>query len=216
MEAVIIQSNERAIAASNAANTARFKLPRRMCEIARPTSKGCLVDRSVSSLRVTGSVSRNSISQKKTSAHPTAPTVQRQVISARVSEGRRKLARKPSSVGEMRGMNLSHHDVHELTGDVDCFHDLLAGDRRLHFLVGQRAFDHEVFGSVGGDNNSTPQLAVDLYRDFKLFFFGERGVVLRPGRFEQVSPFSKHFPEFVSEVGSEGCEQQREIPLDLG
>ena len=102
MEAMTIQSNDNAITANKAASTARFRLPRRMCEIARPTSKGCLVERRAASPLVTGSVSRNSISQKKTIAQPTAPTVQRQAISAKVSEGRRKLARKPSSVGETR------------------------------------------------------------------------------------------------------------------
>ncbi len=44
-EAAIIQSNDNAITANKAASTARFRLPRRMCAIARPISKGCLVDR---------------------------------------------------------------------------------------------------------------------------------------------------------------------------
>src|SRR5580704_11520659 len=129
MVAVTIQSNDTAISASNAATTARFRLPRRMCSIARPTSKGCLVESRAASPLVTGSVLRNSISQKNTNAQPTAPTVQRHAISANASEGRRKLARKPSSVGEMRGMNLSHHEIDELAGNEDFVHDFLTGDR---------------------------------------------------------------------------------------
>ena len=65
MEAATIQSNESASAASNAASTARFRLPRRMCAIARPTSKGCLVERRVASPLVTGSVSRYSMKSEK-------------------------------------------------------------------------------------------------------------------------------------------------------
>src|SRR5271155_230123 len=206
MEAMMIQSNERAIAASNAASTVRFKLPRRMCEIARPMSKGCLVDRRVSSPRVTGSVSRNSIDQKKTNAKPTAPTVQRHVISARVSEGRRKLARKPSSVGEILGMNLSHHEVDELAGNVDCFHDLLACYRRLHFLIGERTLDDEVLSSVSRHNNAAAQLAVDLHWNLQFFFLGESSIVLWPGSLEQVSLFPEHLPQFMGEIGSEGRE----------
>jgi hypothetical protein len=50
----------------------------------------------------TGSVARYSMTQKRDNAQATAPAVQRQAISANVSEGRRSAARKPSNVGETR------------------------------------------------------------------------------------------------------------------
>src|SRR5271168_1692736 len=216
MEAATIQSNDKAISANSAASTARFMLPRRICSIARPTSKGCLVERRAASPLVTGSVPRNSISQKNTSAQPTAPTVQRHAISAKASEGRRKLARKPSSVGETRGMNLSHHEVDQLARNEDCFHDLLARDRRLHFLIGERALDDEIFGCIGGHDHAAAQLAIDLHRNFQFFFFGKLRVIFWPRRFEQVSLFTEHLPEFVGEIGSEGREQQNKVALHVG
>src|SRR5260370_38377640 len=82
-----------------------------MCARAGPTRKGCLVLRSVASARDTGSVSRNSISEKKINAQATAPTVQRQTTSASVSAGRRKAARKPSRVGERRGIGNQHNSM---------------------------------------------------------------------------------------------------------
>src|SRR5437660_4715129 len=65
------------------------------------TRNGLRVRRKSSSPLVTGSVSRNSKRPKKNNTVAVAPTAQRQVISAKVSNGRRKAARKPSDVGEM-------------------------------------------------------------------------------------------------------------------
>src|SRR5437879_4481030 len=65
------------------------------------TRNGLRVRRKSSSPLVTGSVSRNSKRPKKNNTVAVAPTAQRQVISAKVSNGRRKAARKPSAVGEM-------------------------------------------------------------------------------------------------------------------
>ena len=100
MEATTIQSNDSAISATNAASTARLMLPRRMCAIARPTSKGCLVNKRVASTFVTGSVPRYSTNQKPINAQATAPTVQRQAISAKISDGLRNAARNASRVGD--------------------------------------------------------------------------------------------------------------------
>src|ERR1700683_4885837 len=197
MEAAKIKRTERPSAATKPASTARFKLPRKMCAIALPTSSGCLVRRRAASPFVTGSVSRYSMSEKKISAQATAPAVQRHAIAANVSEGRRNAARKPSSVGETLGMALLDDDVEKLARDKDLLHDLFAGDSGLDFIVGQRALDDEILGSVGGYNDASAEFAVDLHRNFKFFFFGERRVVLRPGSFEQVAFFAEHLPEFV-------------------
>src|ERR1700722_8330184 len=106
-EAAIIQSMESAISAIRADNTARFRLPLKMCAMARSTSSGCLVDKSAASAFVTSSVFRYSTSQKKNNPQAIAPTVQRQAIAAKASEGLRKAVRKPSRVGEPRGMKSS-------------------------------------------------------------------------------------------------------------
>jgi hypothetical protein len=50
-------------------------------------------------------VLRYSKRPKKNKAPAVAPTTHRHMISANVSDGRRYAARKPSSVGEMRGIN---------------------------------------------------------------------------------------------------------------
>src|ERR1700730_7444107 len=100
MEATTIQRNDSAISATNAASTARLRLPRGMCAIALPTSKGCLVNKRVASPLVTGSVPRYSTNQKPINAQATAPMVQRQAISAKIADGLRNVARKPSRVGD--------------------------------------------------------------------------------------------------------------------
>src|ERR1700723_1816231 len=187
-----------------------------MCAIARPMSNGCLVARRAASAFVTGSVSRNSMSPKTIRVQANAPTVQRQAISAKVSEGQRKLARKPSSVGETRGINLSHHDIEQLAGDKYLFHDLLSRNCGFHLVIGKRALDDEIFGRVSGYYNEAAQLAVDLHGNFEFFFFGEGSVVLWPGLFEQVTLFAEHLPEFVSEVRSERGEQKEKAALHFG
>src|SRR5580704_7791522 len=106
---------------------------------------GCRVRSKRISPPDTGSVSRYSRSENPTRAVAVAPTVQRHEISASVSEGRRKAARKPSSVGEMRDMRTqdnswrgrigsprwahhtgsSDHKVEQLPRDEDRLDDLL-------------------------------------------------------------------------------------------
>ena len=100
IEAAMIHSTESDSITSNAASTARFRLPRRMWVRARTTNAGCRVDRRAESAVVTGSVSRYSMKQKRNKAAAVAPSVQRHAISANVSDGRRNAARKPSIVGD--------------------------------------------------------------------------------------------------------------------
>src|SRR5579864_2193686 len=104
MAAAKIHRHASARAAVNPASTARFRLPRKMWESACPTRTGCRVRSSKTSPLVTGRVLRNSTNAKNRTAHAEAPTVQRQLISAKVNDGRRKAARKPSMVGETRDM----------------------------------------------------------------------------------------------------------------
>src|SRR5260370_15653675 len=110
-----------------------------MCARAGPTRKGCLVLRSVASARDTGSVSRNSISEKKSTAQATATTVQRQAISASVSEGRRKAARKPSRVGERRDIGNQHNSIlhHLMALRLYCFHLVRGRHGELLTLTGR-------------------------------------------------------------------------------
>src|SRR5260370_30142404 len=105
-DAAMTQNKASATATSKTANTARLRLPRKMWEMALPMSTGCRVPKRVLSPRLTGSVFRYSMSEKRNNVHATAPTVQRQAISANVNAGRRNAARKPSSVGEVRDIHI--------------------------------------------------------------------------------------------------------------
>ena len=83
-------------------------------------------------------------------------------------------------------------------------------------LASANALSRTTFSGASADTTTrAAQLAVDLHRDFDFFFFGQRRIVLRPGSTQQTSLFAQHFPEFVSQVGSEGSEQQGEGALDL-
>jgi hypothetical protein len=55
---------------------------------------------------LTGNVSRYSTQQKSAKTAAVAPRVQRQEISANVSDGRRNVAQKPSIVGDGSDINL--------------------------------------------------------------------------------------------------------------
>src|SRR5712671_2600991 len=107
MDAAAIHSREIATIANKAANTARLRLPRKIWEMAFPMSNGCRVPSRVLSPRLTGRVFRYSMNEKRNNVQAIAPTAQRQVISAKVSDGRRTDARKPSSVGEGRDISIS-------------------------------------------------------------------------------------------------------------
>src|SRR2546426_6907013 len=71
-----------------------------MCKAAREIKAGCRVRSNARSPEVTGSVSKNWKAAKMSNAPPATAKLQRQAISANPSEGTRKIARKPSKVGE--------------------------------------------------------------------------------------------------------------------
>ena len=108
---------------------------------------------------------------------------------------------------------LLYDDIHQLSGDVDLLYDLLASNESLDFFVGERAIENKLLGRVGWHGDAAAQFAIDLHGDYELFFFGKRGVVLWPGSFEKISFFAEYLPEFVSEIGSEGREEENHRPL---
>ena len=92
---------------------------------------------------------------------------------------------------------------------------MFARNRCFHFFISQSMLDHELLGRIGGYEDASAQLAVDLHRDLDLFFFGERGVILRPWCMQETSLLSQHLPEFVSQIRRKGRQQQHDVALHL-
>src|SRR5437879_8025608 len=65
------------------------------------------------------------------------------------------------------------HDVDQLIGNHDNFHDLLALQDLLNFIIGEGPLLGQLPGGSEGNINSTPELAVDLHGHFRLFFAGQ-------------------------------------------
>src|SRR5215469_13124703 len=151
-----------------------------MCDIACATKAGWRVRSNASSADVTGSVSRNCNAPKIRNAPTATAKLQRHAISANPSDGRRKIARKPSSVGEYGFMFLSNYDVNQPAKHYDFLNDLLASNRRLDLFICKSLFEHGVFGCIWGHDNPATQFAVDLHRYFNLLFFRQFRHILRP------------------------------------
>jgi len=104
-EAVTTHAAPSAMASRMAASATRAPLPARMCLSARPTSAGRPLPTRRRSARVRGKVFRYAAQAKPSSAALATAKLERQAISAKPSEGLRKMRRKPSRVGEGWVMN---------------------------------------------------------------------------------------------------------------
>src|SRR6516165_6212244 len=100
IETITIHKTASAENTMNMASRSRQPLPRRMCARARETNAGAPLRRRNKSPVETGRVSRYSKSPNTASKHAAAPKLHRQLISASESAGRRKIVRKPSTVGD--------------------------------------------------------------------------------------------------------------------
>src|SRR5436190_24054565 len=89
------------------------------------------------------------------------------------------------------------HDVDQLIGNHDDFHNLLALQDLLNFIIGEGALLGQLPGGSEGNINSAPELAVDLHGHFRLFFAGQLGIEGRPGLAEHGSLATQLFPQFL-------------------
>src|SRR4051812_28298593 len=91
------------------------------------------------------SPARNARTPKRSSTVAIMPKVQRHAISITATAGACFTASNPARIGEefaMENRRLLHHDVDQLAGHDDHFHDLLAIDEHLYLLVGEGELAH--------------------------------------------------------------------------
>ena len=94
-------------------------------------------------------------------------------------------------------------------------HNLLARDRRAHFLIGERGLLDLVLGCSRRHNHQAAQFSVDLHRNLDLVFRRQSRIVLRPWSFQQVASLAGHLPQFVRQIRSHGREQQSDVALHV-
>ena len=91
-------------------------------------------------------------------------------------------------------VHLLHHNIHQPALDHQHLHHFLAFDGGFDLFVGEGQGAHGFFVGVGGDGDARLDLAVDLDRDLDLFFFRQLGIVLRPGRAQQLAGSGRASP----------------------
>src|SRR5208283_3815357 len=107
-EASTIQATDKVIASIIRAAIKRGELPWKICASAREIKAGWRVRNSNRSREVTGRESRYSIPDNMSSKAAAKPKLQRQAISAKLTDGRENMMRKPAKVGERPGIGIEY------------------------------------------------------------------------------------------------------------